>query len=70
MLAFEGDSVFEILGVPEGEGWQMHCCVTMGYPTGKWGIAPRTPVHNVASRNQWGAPIGFEIDTPLYELDG
>ena len=69
VLAFEGERVMRILGVPEGKGWQMSCCVTMGYPTGRWGIAPRNPVQDVAFRNHWGAPIGFEIDEPLYPLD-
>jgi nitroreductase len=66
VLAFEGETVMRHLGVPEGEGWQMHCCITMGYPTGRWGIAPRVPVQDVASRNQWGQPIGFEVNSPLW----
>lgn len=69
VLAFEAQSVMNHLGVPEDEGWQMHCCVTMGYPTGRWGVAPRMPVQKVASRNHWGTPIGFEIDAPLWPGD-
>lgn len=67
VLAFRADDVFSILGVPDGEGWQMHCCVSMGYPTGRWGVAPRTPVQQVASRNQWGAELGFEVNEPLWK---
>jgi nitroreductase len=70
VLLFRAEEVFEILGVPADEGWQMHCCVTMGYPTGRWGVAPRTPAHAVASRNHWGEDIGFEINEPLWEPAG
>jgi hypothetical protein len=38
----------------------------MGYPTGKWGVAPRRPVHEVSYRNHWGTGVGFEIATPLW----
>jgi hypothetical protein len=44
----------------------MTCCVTMGYPTGRWGIAPRIPAHQVASRNSWDGDLGFEIPEPLF----
>ena len=64
VLAFRGADVLSALGVPEGEGWQMACCVTFGYPTGRWGVAPRRPVHEVSYRNRWGQPLGFEIPEP------
>jgi nitroreductase len=57
---------FEILGVPTDENWIMACCVSFGYPTGKWGVAPRRPVHEVSYRNQWGTPVGFDVDQPLW----
>ena len=56
----------EILGVPEGEGWVLAACVSMGYPTGRWAVAPRRPVHEVAFRNRWGDPIGLEVPEPLW----
>jgi nitroreductase len=56
----------EILSVPTDQGWIMACCVVFGYPTGKWGVAQRLPVQKVAYRNQWGSPIGFEINEPLW----
>ena len=43
MGTFVADEVMEILGVPKDEGWHMHGVVPMGYPTGQWGVAPRTP---------------------------
>ena len=63
---FELDPVLEILGVPKDEGWLFSSCVTMGYPTGVWGVAPRRPVHEVSFRNRWGTDVGFEIDQPLW----
>jgi hypothetical protein len=61
--------VFEILGVPTDEQWVMACCVCFGYPTGRWGVAPRQPVHEVSYRNRWGEPVGFTVDQPLWGFD-
>jgi len=69
VLAFKGDTVPELLGVPADKGWKMAACVPMGYPTGRWGIAKRKPAHEVAFRNSWGTPVGFEIDEPLWRPD-
>jgi nitroreductase len=66
---FKIDDVLAILGVPKEEGWLFSSCVTFGYPTGRWGVAPRRPVHEVSFRNAWGAPLGFEVDAPLWPLD-
>lgn len=63
---FEIDEVLQILGVPKEEGWLFSSCVCFGYPTGRWGVAPRRPVHEVSFRNRWGTPVGFEIDAPLW----
>jgi nitroreductase len=66
VLLFRNDEVFDILGVPKDDGWGMACCVSFGYPTGKWGVAARTPAHDVTYRNTWGAAPGFEIPDPLW----
>jgi len=63
---FEIASVLEILGVPADEGWLFSSCVTFGYPTGRWGVAPRRPVHEVSFRNHWGTGLGYEIPEPLW----
>jgi nitroreductase len=63
---FEIQPVLEILGVPTDEGWLFSSCVTFGYPTGRWGVAPRRPVHEVAFRNKWGTDLGYEIPEPLW----
>jgi nitroreductase len=64
--AFHGEEAMQILGVPRGHGWVMACCVSFGYPTGRWAVAPRRPVHEVAYRNAWGHDVGFEIPEPLW----
>lgn len=63
---FHGPETSEILGVPADEGWVMACCVSFGYPTGRWGVAPRRPAHEVSSRNRWGGDLGLEIPAPLW----
>jgi nitroreductase len=66
VFVFEIAKVLEILRVPTEEGWLFSSCVTMGYPTGVWGVAPRRPVHEVSFRNHWGTDVGFTIDQPLW----
>jgi len=66
VLTFQAAAVLDILGVPADEGWNMACCVSFGYPTGKWGVAERVPAHDVAHRNRWGEPVGFEVPKPLW----
>jgi nitroreductase len=63
---FHGPESLRILGVPDDRGWMMACCVSFGYPTGRWDVAARRPIHEVAYRNQWGAELGFEIAEPLW----
>lgn len=66
---FNLDPVKEILGVPEEGDWHFNCCVTFGYPTGRWGVAPRRPVHEVSFRNTWDGDLGFEIPEPLWSAE-
>ncbi len=66
VFLFELDNVLNVLGVPKDEGWIFSSCVTFGYPTGRWGVAPRRPVHEVTFRNGWGNPLGREIPEPLW----
>jgi nitroreductase len=61
------DPMLELLGVPKDSNWLFSACVTLGYPTGRWGVAPRRPVHEVSYRNHWGEPVGFEVPEPLWK---
>jgi nitroreductase len=66
VFMFQLDKVLEILGVPKEGGWLFSSCVTFGYPTGRWGVAPRRPVDEVSFRNRWGNALGFEVREPLW----
>jgi nitroreductase len=65
-MVFELPAALKLLGVPENSNWHMSCCVTFGYPTGKWGVGARRPAHEVAFRNSWDGPLGFEVPEPLF----
>ena len=69
VMVFKLKEMLSILKVPKDEGWNFAACVSMGYPTGRWGVAPRIPVHEVSYRNTWGEPLGFEIETPLWSTE-
>jgi nitroreductase len=66
---FHGAETNQILGVPPDNGWAMNCLVSFGYPTGRWGVAPRRPVQDVAYRNTWGTEVGFTVSEPLWPAD-
>jgi nitroreductase len=63
---FAPKETLEVLGVPDGKGWLLTATVSFGYPTGRWGVAARRPVHEVSYRNRWGEPVGFEVPEPLW----
>jgi len=65
VILFKWPEVKAVLGVPD-DTWNFAGCVTMGYPTGRWGVAPRRPVHEVSSRNSWTGDLGFTIPEPLW----
>ena len=57
-----------LLGIPTAEGWSCAATVSFGYPTGRWGVAPRRPAHEVSGRNGWNGDVGFEVGEPLFEV--
>jgi nitroreductase len=66
VLSYNRDKVFELLGVPSDDDWRMYGCVTMGYPTGRWGVAARRPLAEVTARNHWNTAAGFTASEPLW----
>lgn len=63
---FRPDTTRAVLGVPADRGWQLSATVAMGYPKGRWGVAPRQPAHQVTYRNGWGRDPGFVVESPLW----
>ena len=66
LQSYFANEVMEILGVPKDAGWYLHGVVAMGYPTGRWGVGARRPVHEVAARNGWQGDLGFTVPEPLW----
>jgi nitroreductase len=66
LQSFFANDVFDILGAPKDAGWYLNGVVAMGYPTGKWGVGARKPVHEVAARNGWQGDLGFTVAKPLW----
>jgi nitroreductase len=66
VFLFKLDEVLALLNVPKEDGWLFSSCVCFGYPTGRWGVAARRPVHEVTFRNQWGRDLGYEVPEPLW----
>ena len=66
LQSYFADEVFDILGAPKDAGWTLHGVVAMGYPTGRWGVGKRKPVHEVAARNRWDGELGFTVPEPLW----
>jgi nitroreductase len=64
---FHPTELFELLEIPADAGWSCSACVSFGYPTGRWGVAERRPVHEVTYRNRWGAASGLDDEGPLWQ---
>lgn len=67
---FRPDTTKAVLGVPPDRGWKLAATVAMGYPKGRWGVAPRQPAHAVTYRNSWGTEPGFTVSQPLWPGPG
>ena len=63
---FHRAETLDVLGSQPDQGWVMAGCVSFGYPTGRWDVAPRRPVHEVTNRNGWNGDPGFDPRAPLW----
>lgn len=54
------------LGVPLDDGWMLATIVGLGYPTGRWGVAPRRPAHEVTFAERWGQRPAWTVTRPLW----
>ncbi|MFN8508445.1 MAG: nitroreductase family protein [Dehalococcoidia bacterium] len=49
------DEVRALLGIPSD--WETAALIPLGYPKGRWGVAARRPVEEVAFGDRWGSPL-------------
>ena len=47
--------VFDLFGIPEG--WQLYCCIPLGYPRGAFGPTSRLPHQAVSFADRWGEAL-------------
>jgi nitroreductase len=62
LLLSAADEVAAIVGVPADSGLRLFGAVPMGYPLGRWAVAPRRPGHEVAFANRWGTAPSWRAD--------
>ena len=65
-LARHQTEIFPRLGVPADEGWMLASIVALGYPTGRWGVAPRKPAHEVTFVERFGQRPAWTVPTPRW----
>ena len=58
--------VLDILGTPPVGEWVPMAMITIGYPTGTWGVAKRQQPHEVTFQNTWGNPVSWTVPEPLW----
>jgi nitroreductase len=66
LLTRSEPEVNAVLGVPADAGVHLIAAVPMGYPTGRWAIAPRQPAHEVSYANRWGSSPPWRAVTPEF----
>lgn len=64
--SFKSEETDELLGVPSRKGWKQAAAVSCGYPKGRWGLARRSPAHEVAYADRWGSPVSWRLDEPIW----
>jgi nitroreductase len=66
IFRFYRDEVMELLAVPDTGEWVPMAMLSMGYPTGRWGVAQRQQPHEVTYQERWGQPVTWTVPTPLW----
>jgi nitroreductase len=66
LFKYYRDEVYELFGVPDDGEWVGMAMLTMGYPTGRWGVAQREPAHTAAFQEHWDRPVTWTADKPLW----
>ena len=68
-LARHQAEIFPRLCVPADEGWMLASIVALGYPTGRWAVAPRKPAHEVTFVERFGQRPAWTLSKPLWPND-
>jgi nitroreductase len=50
------EEIERLLGAASS-GWALHGVVPMGYPLGRWDVAPRPPAPDACYSGRWGQPV-------------
>jgi nitroreductase len=66
LLTQAAPEVDRILGVPADSGLRLYASLPMGYPLGRWAIAPRQPAREVTFADRWGNPPAWTIEPPSF----
>lgn len=56
LLTQAAGEVNRIIGVPDDTGLVLYAALPIGFPLGRWGVAPRQPAHQVTYADRWGRP--------------
>jgi nitroreductase len=64
LLTRAEEQVNAIVGVPADAGMRLFGAVPMGYPLGRWAVAPRLPGHEVAFADRWGETPTWRATPP------
>jgi nitroreductase len=53
-------------GVPDDAGVRLYAALPIGFPLGRWGVAPRQPAHEVTFADRWGRFPAWEASPPTF----
>jgi nitroreductase len=65
-LARHQAEILPRLGAPTDDGWMLASIVALGYPSGRWGVAPRRPAHEVTFVERWGERPSWTVSKALW----
>jgi nitroreductase len=65
-LARHQAEILPRLAVPPDDGWMLATILALGYPTGRWGVAPRRPAHDVTFIERFGQRPTWTTPKPLW----
>jgi nitroreductase len=64
LLTRAAAEVDAVLGVPDESGVRLYAALPIGYPLGRWGVAPRQPADEVTFADRWGTRPTWQPPAP------